>query len=206
MSDSLHTPKAQIRTAMRGLLARMTDDERRTASAAACARLAALEPFSHAAIVMMYLPLPREVDVTPAVLRCFRRGQTVCVPKVDWNRKEMEPVEITSLDDAMLDIDEHGVRSPREGRPIQPGLIDVVIVPGLAYDPHGHRLGRGQGYYDRFLARMRPNATSIGLAFDLQMTDSVPTDRLDRAVDIVVTDRRVTWASGKTSGNGARRG
>jgi 5-formyltetrahydrofolate cyclo-ligase len=194
MSDQINQTKAEIRTTMRAAIGAMTDQERAVASLAACTRLFTLEAFGHAGIVMLYLPLAREVNVTPAVLRCFTRGQTVCVPKVDWHRKEMSPIEVTSLDDQVMDTDEHGVRSPRSGRQIQPGLIDVVIVPGLAYDPHGHRLGRGQGYYDRFLARLRPNATSIGLAFDQQIVESVPVDKLDRAVDIVVTDRRVTFA------------
>ena len=194
MSDAIDQTKREIRTRMRAALAAMTDAERETASAAACTRLAVLEPFDHAAIVMIYLPLVREVDVTSAVLRCFRQGQTVCVPRVDWQRKEMEPVEITSLDDRVMDTDEHGVRRPKSGQVIQPGLLDLVVVPGLAYDAQGHRLGRGQGYYDRFLAKLRRSATTIGLAFDQQIVDQVPSKPHDRAVDIVVTDRRVTFA------------
>jgi 5-formyltetrahydrofolate cyclo-ligase len=203
MPEAIDKSKAEIRTRMRAALSAMTDQERAAASSAACTRLSSLEAFDHAAIVMLYLPLAREVDVTPAVLRCFTQGQTVCVPRVDWQRKEMEPVEITSLDDRILDTDEHGVRTPKSGQVIQPGLLDLVVVPGLAYDPNGHRLGRGQGYYDRFLAKLRRNATTIGLAFDQQIVDAVPTNRHDRAVDIVVTDRRVTFA--KTARKDTRR-
>ena len=200
MSDALNKTKAEIRARMRAALNAMNDAERQAASSAACAKLTALEAFDHASIVMMYLPLTKEVDVTAAALRCFRQGQTVCVPRVDWNRKEMEPVEITSLDDRIMDTDEHGVRTPKSGQVIQPGLLDLVIVPGLAFDPHGHRLGRGQGYYDRFLARLRPTATTVGLAFDQQIVELVPTNKRDMAVDIVVTDRRVSHARGGVKG------
>src|SRR5438876_11107685 len=135
MPDAIDKTKAEIRARMRATLNAMTDSDRQSASAAACARLGTLEAFDHAAIVMLYLPLAKEVDVTPAVLRCFTQGQTVCVPRVDWQRKDMECVEITSLDDRIMDTDEHGVRRPISGQVIQPGLIELVVVPGLAYDP-----------------------------------------------------------------------
>jgi 5-formyltetrahydrofolate cyclo-ligase len=157
---------------MRSMLKALDAQTRHALSIAACTRLVALEAFEHAQNIMMYLPLAQEVDVTPAVLRCFQSSKTVCVPKVDWNRQDMSPVEITSLDDRVMDIDEHGVRSPRAGNLILPSTINLVIVPGLAYDPSGHRLGRGGGYYDRFLRRLRPSATIVGLAFDQQVIDS----------------------------------
>jgi len=194
MSDPLDQSKQAIRTTMRQTLAALTPEQRAAASAAACQRLVALEPFVHATTVMLYMPLANEVDVTAAALKCFRAGQTVCVPKVDWDRKEMHPVEVTSFDDRVLDCDEHGVRTPKNGRLILLDAIDVVVVPALAYDPQGNRLGRGGGYYDRFLAKLRPGITTIGLVFDQQIVDDVPKNQRDMAVDIVLTDRRVTMA------------
>jgi 5-formyltetrahydrofolate cyclo-ligase len=191
MTDVIHQSKTEIRARMKALLASMTPELRHAASVAACGRVAALEPLAHANIVMMYMPLSTEVDVTPAVLQAFRRGQTLCVPKVDWRRKDMAAVEITSLDDRVLDTDEHGLRSPRDGRLIMPNSIDAVVVPGLAFDPQGCRLGRGGGYFDRFLARLRPTATTIGLVFDQQIIDKVPVATCDASVDIIVSDRRV---------------
>ena len=194
MTDELDKSKKAIRANMRQALKAMTPEQRIAASASACHRLVALEPFVHATTVMLYMPLANEVDVTAAALRCFRAGQTVCVPKVNWDRKDMHSVEVTSLDDRVLDCDEHGVRSPRDGRIILPDSIDVVVVPALAYDPQGNRLGRGGGYYDRFLSKLRPRVTTIGLVFDQQIVDQVPKNQCDMAVDIVVTDRRVTMA------------
>ena len=194
MTDELDQSKKAIRTTMRHALGAMTPEQRAAASAAACHRLVAIEPFTHATTVMLYMPLANEVDVTAAALKCFRIGQTVCVPKVDWDRKDMHPVEVTSFDDRVLDCDEHGVRCPRDGRLILLDSIDVVVVPALAYDPQGNRLGRGGGYYDRFLAKLRPSVTTIGLVFDQQIVDDVPKNQRDMAVDIVVTDRRVTMA------------
>jgi 5,10-methenyltetrahydrofolate synthetase len=105
VTDALNKSKSQLRTRMRALLESMTDDQRHTASVAACQRLTTLEAFANANVVMMYMPLAAEVDVTPAALRAFSGGQTVCVPRVDWHRKDMTSIEITSLDDRVLDTD-----------------------------------------------------------------------------------------------------
>ncbi len=179
---------------MRARLATLTPKQRHDASTAACCRLMKLDEFRHAAVVMLYMPLADEVDLTPVAIRCFQSGKTVCVPKVDWKRQDMIAVEVTSFDDHVMDTDEHGLRVPRDGRPVPPSLLDLVVVPGVAFDTHGNRLGRGGGYYDRFLARLRRSATTAGLAFDQQIIDLVPANDRDVKVAIVVTDRRATHA------------
>ncbi len=192
MSEQNSQQKAEIRRAVLAKLAAINDEQRHDGSVAACSRLTALEVFQHASVVMLYMPLASEVDLTPVAIRCFQTGKTVCVPLVDWKRRDMEPVEVTSFDDHVMEVDEHGLRMPRGGAPIPPNLLDLVVVPGLAFDAHGHRLGRGGGYYDRFLGRLRRTAATIGLGFDVQITDEVPVGDGDVSVDIVVTDRRVT--------------
>ena len=191
MSQASDEVKADLRDRMRKLLADLGPESRHDASAAACLRLAALEAFRHASVVMLYMPLSTELDLTAAALRCYRQGKTVCVPRVDWKGRDMVPVEISSFDDEMMEIDDHGLRMPREGSPLVPRLIDLVIVPGLAFDTAGNRLGRGGGFYDRFLQRLRRSATTVGLAFDAQIIDAVPADDRDFAMDSIVTDRRV---------------
>jgi len=196
MNEQNGQHKAEIRRQVVAKLATMSDEQRHDGSVAACSRLIALEVFQHASVVMLYMPLASEVDLTPVAIRCFQTGKTVCVPLVDWKRRDMEPVEVTSFDDHVMEVDEHGLRMPRGGAPIPPNLLDLVVVPGLAFDAHGHRLGRGGGYYDRFLGRLRRTAATVGLGFDVQITDEVPVDDGDVSVDIVVTDRRVTHARG----------
>jgi 5-formyltetrahydrofolate cyclo-ligase len=184
--------KADIRAIMRDAIALLDKDTRQSASATACARMMQLELFDQASVVMLYMPLSDEVDLLPLALRCFQMGKTVCVPKVDWQRKDMTPAEVMSFDDHCMEVDEHGVRSPRDGRPIVISSIDLVVVPGLAFDARGNRLGRGGGYYDRFLKRLPPMTATVGLAFDVQIIDDVPVDERDIRVDMVVTDRRLT--------------
>jgi 5-formyltetrahydrofolate cyclo-ligase len=199
MTDDKSQWKSDIRARMRALLGEMDDEFRHDASTAACENLTGLDVFRHASVVMLYMPLEHEVDLTPAAICCFRAGKTVCVPCVDWKRWDLNPVEVTSFDDEVMDINEHGLRTPRQGRPVLPTLIDLVVVPGLAFDPHGNRLGRGVGFYDRFLGRLRRSATSAGLAFDAQIIDDVPADERDMSVDIIVTDRRATYAASARS-------
>ncbi|MGI9013739.1 MAG: 5-formyltetrahydrofolate cyclo-ligase [Phycisphaerales bacterium] len=165
-------------------------------SLAACRRIMPLETFALAETVMLYMPLPSEVDVAPLAIRCFQHGKVVCVPRVDWDRREMTPLEIECFEDSeRMEVDSHGIRSPRAGRLVLPGLIDLVIVPGLAFDVRGNRLGRGGGFYDRFLARLNQSTKRIGICFDEQIIDAVPTNNGDERVDMVVTDRRLAHAT-----------
>ncbi len=196
MSQASDEVKSNLRDRMRKLLADLGPEYRHDASAAACARLAALEAFRHASVVMLYMPLPAELDLTAAAIGCYRQGKTVCVPRVDWKGRDMVPVEISSFDDEVMEIDDHGLRTPRQGRPLVPRMIDLVIVPGLAFDTAGNRLGRGGGFYDRFLRRLRRSTATVGLAFDAQIVESVPTGDLDFGMDTIVTDRRVCQTGG----------
>ncbi len=199
--------KRALRRRMRAVLAELDPRARRSASAAACRRLVALDAWRRAGCVMLYLPLASEIDVLPAALEAFRAGRTVCVPHVDWDRGDMAPVAIRSFDDTLLEADGPGVRTPANGRPVNPETIDLVVVPALAYDTAGRRLGRGGGYYDRFLPRLRRTAVRVGLVFDRQVIEAVPAEPHDVPVATLVTDRRATPAgAGSPPGDAPGRG
>jgi 5-formyltetrahydrofolate cyclo-ligase len=100
----------------------------------------------------------------------------------------MVPVAVTSLDEGIAP-GRHGLREPVGGTVIDPKDLGVVIVPGLAFDERGNRLGRGGGFYDRFLATTP--AFRIGVCFEVQLASSVPAGPLDVPMDAVVTERRV---------------
>jgi len=194
----LNQRKKGQRATVRERLAAMTPKDRHDKSARVCRRVEDLDPFRQAMTVMMYMPLPTEVDVTPLAIRCFQMGAIVCVPKVNWERRDMSAVEMLRFDDQDMDLDEHGIRVPRDGRMVLPSLIDLIIIPGLAFDAQGNRLGRGRGYYDRFLSKVGRTVPKIGVCFDEQMVDEVPTGPGDVKVDVVVTDRRCS-RSGRPS-------
>ncbi len=139
---------------------------------------------------MVYLSLPNEVDTTPIVLRAWQDHKRVLAPKVSWNQRRMLPLEIRSLTDDLV-VSNLGIREPVSGIPFPIRHIDLVIVPGLGFDEHGNRLGRGRGFYDRFLAHPEFTGTSCGLALSQQVVSTVPVGPLDQAIHMLVTDADV---------------
>jgi len=139
---------------------------------------------------MVFLSLPGEVDTSPLVLRAWQDRKRVLAPKVSWEQRRMLPIEIRSLTDD-LSTSTMGIREPIAGVPIPIPLIDLAIVPGLAFDKFGNRLGRGRGFYDRFLAHPEFKGVACGLTLEEQMVTTVPVGPLDRHVNMVVTDEKV---------------
>ena len=139
---------------------------------------------------MVFLSLPSEIDTTPLVLRAWQDRKRVLAPKVSWNQRRMLPVEIRSLTDDLM-VSAMGIREPVTGLPFPISLIDLVVVSGLAFDEYGNRVGRGRGFFDRFLAHPEFHGASCGLAFQTQVTATVPVGPLDRRVDMLVTEEEV---------------
>jgi 5-formyltetrahydrofolate cyclo-ligase len=182
--------KPAIRRLLREKLAAISPAERHTKSSAACALLSSTSEFSQARVVMLYLSTSEEVDTAALALRCWQEGKTVVVPKVSWDQRRMLPVEISSLQTSMTSTGP-GIREPIAGKPIPVDLIDLVIVPGLGFTPTGFRIGRGMGFYDRFLAQSEFIGRSCGLAFDEQVVDHLPVLDHDVPLGMLVTDRSV---------------
>lgn len=190
--------KKHLRVEMKKTLAAMPPQEVNSRSYAACKLLVSLPEFRDAEAVMLYLPIPREVDPSEAALHAWQQQKTVLVPRVDWQHRHMLAVQIRSMDDVVMD-GQHAVPQPPTG-PVWPVEdIDLIIVPALAYDRKGARLGRGGGFYDRFLAEPGMRATACGLGFSEQVVDCLPTDKNDRPVEILVTDEEVLRFSSDAS-------
>ncbi len=175
--------KRSVRNGLKVALARLGPHEVSARSATACGYL--IDRWGGAGMVMAYLALPAEADPAGAMAVWRARGATVCVPRADWASRSMEPVvlggELVS-----------GPKGIREPGPLQPTVelsrLELVVVPGLGFTRRGDRLGRGAGFYDRFLARLGPETTTVGLAVSAQIVDDLPTESTDRRVDMVVTE------------------
>ncbi|MEZ6235660.1 MAG: 5-formyltetrahydrofolate cyclo-ligase [Phycisphaerales bacterium] len=153
------------------------------------ARLTSLPELTAARTILAYLPLPDEPDLTPLLDRLLTTHR-VALPRIDWPTRRMWGVQVRDLV-ADVETTRHGVRQPRPGPPLDPAEIDAVLVPGLAFDGSLARLGRGGGFYDRFLATLPPCTTGIGIAFESRILPSLPREAHDVAMDIVVTESRV---------------
>ena len=184
------TSKAAIRRELKAKLDAMTEAQRHAKSVAACSLLSASPEFGAARVVMLYLSTPEEVDTAPLALRAWQAGKTVVVPKVAWDQRRMLPVEINTLQTGMTTTGP-GVREPIAGKPIPVDFIDLVVVPGVGFTPTGYRIGRGMGFYDRFLAQPEFVGISCGLAFDEQIVEQLPVLDHDMPLAMLVTDRGI---------------
>ncbi|MFO0827800.1 MAG: 5-formyltetrahydrofolate cyclo-ligase [Phycisphaerales bacterium] len=189
---SIVEAKKVLRAEIRARLAAMDPAARRVASRAACARLLALDEVRDAGAVLFYMAMPVEVDPSVVMSECLRDGVRVAVPVIDRDSGELEAIEIESLDERWFRRDKMGILEPIGGARIRATELDAIVVPGLAFDRRGGRLGRGAGYYDRLLVRVTPRCRTIGFAFDCQVVESVPVDTHDRPVAALVTDRETT--------------
>jgi 5-formyltetrahydrofolate cyclo-ligase len=182
--------KTAIRAKLRDKLAALSDEERAAKSLAATSLLTASAEFAAARVVMLYLSMHHELDTAPLALRCWQTGKTVVVPKVSWNQRRMLPVEITSLQTG-ISVTGHGVREPISGSPIPINLIDLVIVPGVGFTNTGHRIGRGMGFYDRFLATPTFVGLSCGMGFEEQIVETLPMLDHDMPLSMLCTDKGI---------------
>jgi 5-formyltetrahydrofolate cyclo-ligase len=183
--------KSQIRADMKAFLGRLTPTDRHTRSIAACQQFTATREFKNAQMIMIFLSMPEEVETSTLAVRAWQEGKSIVVPQIDWHAKRMEPVEIRSLDVGMRTTGP-GVREPIAGTVVPLAMIDVIVVPGQAFDRHGFRVGRGRGFYDRFLAQQDIQALRCGLCFHEQvLADAIPTEPHDMPMDLVITDREV---------------
>lgn len=182
--------KKELRQRLRKALADVPPEELRTKSLRACHRLFEQPEYMKAEVIMVFLALATEVDTTPLVLRAWQDRKRVLAPKVSWNQRRMLPLEIRSLTDD-LTVAAMGIREPITGIPFPIPEIDLVIVPGVAFDEFGNRLGRGRGFYDRFLAHPEFKGIACALAIETQVTTTVPAGPLDRQVNMLVTDEQV---------------
>lgn len=181
--------KEELRKRSAALRRALSSEARAERAQAMCERLIALDSFAGADVISAYVPLRFEIDPGLAVERARKHGRTIALPRVDPATRELTLHRYEPADE--LEESAFAVREPLVGAPkVDPLAVDVVLVPGLAFDLSGHRLGYGQGFYDRLLPRTS-RAQRIALAFDFQLLAEVPTFPHDVPVDYVVTDRRV---------------
>ena len=141
-------------------------------------------------------PFGSEVDTRGVITTALASGQQVLVPRVVRARGAMEACPIASLDQLAPGV--WGILEPLpEIAAAPPAQIDLVVAPGLAFDPSGARLGYGAGYYDRYLCRVRPDCVRAALAYEAQILPAVPYTPTDEPMEIVLTERHVYRVPGR---------
>lgn len=169
-------------------LAKQPLDEQTQKSKVIAEKLFSIPLFLRARSVAYYSAIPGEVQTHPMILQSLKNGRRVMLPCVDAVKKELVFREITDL---KKDLTKGvlGILEPKQSLPtIEASSIECVIVPALAFDGFGFRLGRGAGYYDRFLKRLSPGTAKIGVGYAFQMVKKIPQEAHDEKLDWVVTD------------------
>jgi 5-formyltetrahydrofolate cyclo-ligase len=162
-------------------------ESRAAAGAAIVARLVALPSFAAARTVLLTLSFRSEWDTVPLVRAALAAGKSVAVPRVN---AESRMLELLAIADPVRDVGSGHLGIPEPlpyCPPVAPHAIDWALVPGVAFDRDGGRLGYGGGYYDRLLPLLSPRAARVAGAFDLQIIDRVPAGPHDVLVDAIVT-------------------
>lgn len=183
-------PKKALRKALRRLLSQIPPEDLERRSAAACRLLFEQDEYQRAERIMIFLSSPHEVDTRQLALQAWADLKTVLAPRVTWDQRRMIPVEIQSIVSG-VESGFMGIREPAAGLPYPVADIDLVIVPGLGFDEQGNRLGRGRGFYDRFLSHPELHAVACGLALEDQLVEPIPVGPSDVQVDMLVTDQQV---------------
>lgn len=173
--------KASLRKSIREKKRAMTEAEILSASQRLMELFLSSPLYRQASSIYGYLPYNQEVRTIPILQRALLEGKRVAVPKVYGD--EMKFIWITDL--TAVSSGFAGIPEPIADEPVADDGDAVVLMPGLAFDPQGHRIGYGGGFYDRFLAA-EPNHPTIALCYDFQMLDHLETEPFDINVDCVL--------------------
>ena len=131
--------------------------------------------------ILIYMDMKMEVAATKLIDKGFNIFITKTMPDLSMN--------ITRYDKDKLVLHKYGFYETTSACYVDPSIIEVALIPGVAFDLNGNRLGYGKGYYDRFLAKY-PHIKRIALAFDLQIVSELPTNKFDQLMDQIITESR----------------
>ena len=173
--------KKALRASIRVKKRAMTPEEIEEKSAKLVELFLASDAYKNAKTVYGYMPYNQEVRTTKAMEQVIKDGKCLALPKVYGER--MEFIVVTDL--SQVEKGYCGIPEPVHDGPIANDETALVLMPGLAFDPEGHRMGYGGGYYDRFLEK-EPNHPTLALCYDFQMLEHLDTEEHDIPVDCVL--------------------
>jgi 5-formyltetrahydrofolate cyclo-ligase len=185
------TAKQQLRELIAGRLRALSAAERQAGDRLITAALLASGEFQNARTVLAYDSDALEAGTHEILAACLSSGKKLALPRTQKHDFSLALHYVADLK-RDLEVCRLGFREPRPELPLaDPTEIDLVIVPGVAFDLQGQRLGRGKGYYDRFLSQPGVHWRTCALAFECQLADAVPHAAHDQGVEMLITEKRV---------------
>lgn len=184
--------KVELRKRLKAERARLSAEQAALSSEQVSRHILACDAYRKAHCIMGYLAFGKELSVDAVLLAALAEGKTVVVPLVT-SATEMTPVVLRNMHD--FELDRYGIRSVRQpAEQIAPQNIDLVLVPGVAFDREGGRLGMGAGYYDRFLPQAK-RAVLMGVTYDCLLQSELPKDEYDVCMQLLASESGVTTLS-----------
>lgn len=151
-----------------------------------------LDEFIKTDYIMCYMDFNNEVKTDILINKCFELHKKVLIPCVILSENKIIASEIIDLE-CDLELCEYDILAPKKSciRKVNPKKIDIIIIPGVAFDKDLYRVGYGGGYYDKFLPQLRNDCLKIGVAFEMQIIDKVPKEQHDIKMDIIITENGI---------------
>lgn len=179
--------KAEARAVMKAKRSKLTESDKQVKDNAIFMSLINDSVFIDSKIIFIYVSFGKEVDTLRIINFALSNNKIVCVPKVIGKTGVMKALKIDSLEN--MGTSDYGILEPQDNAvEISKDEIDLVLVPGLAFDLNGGRLGYGGGYYDRFLSKIRKDALKIGLAYDFQIVEEIYTEEFDILINGIISE------------------
>jgi 5-formyltetrahydrofolate cyclo-ligase len=152
-------------------------------------KLLALPEFQKAEKLMLYFSIKNEVGTRPLIKECLKQGKQVFLPKTEFEKKKIILTQISSIEEVKKT--RQGLFEPIGAKTAKASELDLIVVPGVAFDREGNRIGMGRGFYDELLRKTSTKVKLVGLCFEENLAEEVPTESHDVKMNLIVTDKQV---------------
>lgn len=163
-------------------------------------RLFNLEEYQKSNFIFSFISFKDEVHTHEIIKNSLNMGKRIGVPVTVIKPRKLLVSELKDFEKE-LEIGYYGILAPKKEyqRILSPNIVDLVLVPGVAFDVEGYRVGYGGGYYDRFFSSLKKDVIKIGLCYDLQILSQVPRDPYDIPVDLIISENRLIYCKNRNT-------
>ncbi|MBP5687969.1 MAG: 5-formyltetrahydrofolate cyclo-ligase [Muribaculaceae bacterium] len=172
--------KKELRRSIKKLVAQMSVEEKMNEARCVFNHIENSDIFQNSMNIMLFASLPDEIP-THDIIERWAENKNIYLPRVNG-----DDLDVIKYQPGMLHKGSYDIMEPEGNNTVEPEVLDMIIVPGVAFDRLGNRLGRGKGFYDRFLAQT--NAVTIAVCFDCQLVEHIPTEPHDLPAQFIVTN------------------
>lgn len=171
-----------------------SEEERMNKQKAVEERLFDFANFIESKIALLYLPRRCEIDTLNIIKKSLKKGKKIVLPLVDRHNNKTTLYKVENMkDDLKMGPNDYLEPDSDRCKAVPPEHIDIAIVPGLAFDEKGGRIGIEDNFYDKFIARLPVTTRKVAIAFEDQVISQVPADSRSKYIDIIVTDKRTIY-------------